>query len=62
VARRGWFGSLPFPVRLLLVLVVAAVVITHLPLILIGLVVWFVLARCTSGTRGSRSWGHYQRG
>ena len=42
---RSWFGVLPFPARLLLVLLVAAVVITHLPLILLGLVVWFVLAR-----------------
>jgi hypothetical protein len=42
--RRGWFGVLPFPLKLLLVLIVAAVVLTHLPFILIGLVVWAVLA------------------
>jgi len=41
---RGRFGMLPFPLKLLLVLIVAAVVLTHLPLILIGLVVWVVLA------------------
>jgi uncharacterized protein DUF1707 len=53
---RSWFGVLPFPAKLLLVLLVAAVVITHLPLILIGLVVWFVLAR--TGVCGPRA---YQR-
>jgi hypothetical protein len=45
---------LPFPLRLLLVLIVAAVVVTHLPLILIGLVVWFVLARIGHGRRRDR--------
>ena len=54
--RRGWFGMLPFPLKLLLVLIVAAVVLTHLPLLLIGLVVWVVLAR------GHRGWqGPHQR-
>ena len=51
-ARRGWFGVLPFPLKLLLVLLVAAVVLTHLPLILIGLVVWAVLARSHRGWHG----------
>ncbi len=51
---RGWFGALPFPLKLLLVLIVAAVVVTHLPLILIGLVVWFVLARIGHGRRHDR--------
>ena len=50
--RRGWFGMLPFPLKLLLVLIVAAVVVTHLPLILIGLVVWAVLARSHRGWHG----------
>jgi hypothetical protein len=49
--RRGWFGMLPFPLKLLLVLIVGAVVVTHLPLILIGLVVWVVLARVGHGRR-----------
>ncbi len=53
--RRGWFGMLPFPLKLLLVLIVAAVVVTHLPLILVGLVVWAVLAR------GHRGWHGPQR-
>ena len=53
--RRGWFAVLPFPLKLLLVLIVAAVVVTHLPLILIGLVVWVVLAR------GHRGWHGPQR-
>ena len=53
--RRAWFGTLPFPLKLLLVLIVAAVVVTHLPLILIGLVVWMVLAR------GHRGWHGPQR-
>jgi hypothetical protein len=53
---RGWFGTLPFPLRLLLVLIVAAVVVTHLPLILIGLVVWFVLARLGHGRRHHDRW------
>jgi hypothetical protein len=35
---------LPFPLKLLLVLLVAAVIVTHLPLILVGLVVWVALA------------------
>jgi hypothetical protein len=56
LAARGWFGALPFPLKLLLVLLVAAVVLTHLPLILIGLVVWMVLAR------GHRGWHGPQRG
>jgi hypothetical protein len=51
---RGWFGTLPFPLKLLLVLLVAAVVLTHLPLILIGLVVWFVLARLGHGRHHDR--------
>ena len=53
---RGWFGALAFPLKLLLVLLVAALVIAHLPLILIGLVVWVVLAR--TGVCGPRA---YQR-
>ena len=53
--RRGWFGMLPFPLKLLLVLIVAAVVVTHLPLILVGLVVWVLLAR------GHRGWHGPQR-
>jgi hypothetical protein len=52
--RRGWFGMLPFPLKLLLVLIVAAVVVTHLPLILIGLVVWVLLAR--SHRHGQTFW------
>ncbi len=55
LAARGWFGVLPFPLKLLLVLVVAAVVVTHLPMILIGLLVWVVLAG------RHRRWHGYQR-
>jgi hypothetical protein len=50
--RRGWFAALPFPLKLLLVLIVAAVVVTHLPLILVGLVVWVLLARSHRGWHG----------
>ena len=38
-------GRLPFPVLALVALVVAAVVLTHLPLVLVALAVWFFLLR-----------------
>jgi hypothetical protein len=38
-------GRVPFPVAALIALVVAAVVLTHLPLILIALAVWFFVLR-----------------
>ena len=50
--RRG----LPFPVVALLVLLAAAFAITHLPLLLIGLVVWFVLVRRHHHRMGYRRW------
>jgi hypothetical protein len=47
--RRGGFGStwrgLPGVLKVLLVLVVGAVLLTHLPLVLLGLVLWLVLSR-----------------
>lgn len=53
LARRPRSG-LPFPVFALIALVVAAVVLTHLPLILIGLAVWFFLLR----GRCRPAWSH----
>lgn len=38
-------GRVPFPVAALIALVVAAVVLTHLPLVLVALAVWFLLLR-----------------
>ena len=50
----SWFGALPVLIRVLLVAALVVLVIAHLPLILIGVVVWAVLAR-----RGG-AW-HHQR-
>jgi hypothetical protein len=40
----AWFGPLPVLLKVLLVAALVMLVIAHLPLILIGLVVWMVLA------------------
>ena len=40
-----WFGPLPALLKLLLAAALVVLVVTHLPLILIGLLVWVVLAR-----------------
>jgi len=58
--RRGarvsrWMWGLPGPVAVLLFLLVGALVITHLPFILIGLLVWVVLVH------KHRRWHGYQR-
>ena len=50
----SWFGALPVVIRVLLVAALAVLVIAHLPLILIGIVIWAVLAH-----RGG-AW-HHQR-
>jgi hypothetical protein len=52
VARR--FGLLPMLLRVLLVVLLVALVLTHLPFILIGLLVWVVL------THKHRRWHAYQ--
>ena len=54
-------NRLPWPLIVLLVVLAAVAVATNLPLILIGLGVWFFFLR--SGSCGSRSssWGHPNR-
>jgi hypothetical protein len=54
--RPGFRRGLPFPVVALLVLLAAAFAITHLPLLLIGLVVWFVLVRKHRHRIGYHRW------
>ena len=50
---RGWFGPLPVLIKVLLAAALVVLVVAHLPLILIGLVIWAVLAH--QGTcRGPR--------
>lgn len=48
--RRG----LPFPLVALLAVLVLVTVVTHLPIILVGLGVWFLLARGHCGGRQAR--------
>jgi hypothetical protein len=52
----AFWGSLPGALKVLLALVIAAVVITHLPLVLIAVVVWLVLSH-----RHRRWQGYHQR-
>ena len=54
VALRQRRPRLPFPVALLIALVIGAVALTHLPIFLIGLGVWFFLLR----GRCRPVWGH----
>ena len=49
----SWFRALPVLIRVLLVAALAVLVIAHLPLILIGVVIWVVLAH-----KGG-SWRHH---
>ena len=50
--RPGW-RRIPPPLLVLLVVLVSVTAVTHLPLILIGVGVWFLLSRgfCGAGTR-----------
>jgi hypothetical protein len=56
VRRRRRF---PLPLVVLFGILLTVTVLTNLPLILIGLGVWFLLARCWGGSSRSR---HYQTG
>ena len=42
--RRGWRG-LPWPILVVLAFLLAVVVVSHLPLLLIGFLVWFFVFR-----------------
>jgi len=53
--RPGW-RRFPPPLLVLLVVLVAATAITHLPLILIGIGAWFLLSRGFRGTHTHRHW------
>ena len=55
-ARRS---GLPWPLVVLLVVLAAVAIATNLPLILIGLGVWFFFLRGSCGARSS--WGHNRR-
>jgi Domain of unknown function (DUF1707) len=54
--RRGgpWRRGVPGPLLVVLVILVALTIATHLPLILAGVVVWFLVV----GRPRRRSWGH----
>jgi hypothetical protein len=54
--RRPMWRRLPGPLMVLLVLLVAVAVVTHLPLILIGIGVWFLLSRGACEARPHRRW------
>jgi hypothetical protein len=51
----SWFGALPVLIRVLLVAALVVLVIGHLPLILIGVVVWAVLAHRGGAWRHQRA-------
>ena len=48
------------PLVVLFAILVTVTVLTNLPLILIGLGVWFLLARCWNGGARSRGYHHSQ--
>lgn len=50
--RRGWSG-LPWPVLVVLGFLLVVGVVTHLPLLLIGFLVWFFVFRGCGGRRHS---------
>ena len=53
--RPGW-RRIPTPLLVLLVVLVAVTAVTHLPLILIGIGLWFLLSRGVCGARPHRRW------
>jgi len=53
--RPGW-RRIPLPLLVLLAVLVAATVITHLPLVLVGIGLWFLLTRGVCGARPHRRW------
>jgi hypothetical protein len=58
-ASRGWARRIPGPLLVLLAALAAVVVLAHLPLILVGLGVWFFFLRggaCGSRMHPSRRW------
>lgn len=55
---RAWFGPLPVLIKILLAAALVVLVVAHLPLILIGLVIWTVLAHKGGTCRPRRA---YQR-
>ena len=53
---RGRRRRFPVPLVALLVILVGVAVVTHLPLILVGIGVWFLLSRGVCGARPHRRW------
>jgi hypothetical protein len=53
--RSGW-RRIPFPLLVLFAVLVAVAVVAHLPLILIGIGVWFLLSRGLCGSRMHHRW------
>jgi ferric-dicitrate binding protein FerR (iron transport regulator) len=53
--RSGW-RRIPPPLLVLFVALLAITAITHLPLILIGIGVWFLLSRGFCGARSHQRW------
>jgi len=54
-SRPGW-RRIPVPLLVLFVALIAVTAVTHLPLILIGFGVWFLLSRGSCGTRTHHRW------
>jgi hypothetical protein len=54
--RQPMWRRVPFPLLVLLGALVAVAVLTHLPLILIGIGAWFLLSRGHCGARPHRRW------
>ena len=52
---RAWFGPLPVLIRILLAAALVVLVVAHLPLILVGLLIWAVLAHRGGACRPSRA-------
>ena len=55
--RPGPFRRFPMPVFVLLAILVSVTVLTHLPIVLIGLLLWFVVLKHRPWNRG----GHTRR-
>lgn len=53
---RGRRRRLPVPLVALLVLLIGVALVTHLPLILVGIGVWYLLGRGVCGARPHRRW------
>ncbi|HEX6150081.1 DUF1707 domain-containing protein [Nocardioides sp.] len=57
--RRSWASRVPTPLLVLLVVLGAIAVMANLPLILVGLGVWFFFFRGSCGTRRMHSSRHW---